>query len=427
MKTIVITLILFCCYVSHSSAQNDYLVKTTSGQQASLGEEEQFVTSNFPLQMLCKWTPGIKFMFIPSSRDMFLPIFSSYDTEKEVNSSLLKMKIFTFVGVEEKSKEIYTGTHYTTRFIFECEGNKYYHEIKNMQLDEICIKNPRACINGLVYLNDVDLAKELLVGRKVFIQAGSVRVDDSNNYAGYKEIPIPANTEATITAVGAGSQPYPVKVIFSDTQRKSFYLELALSRTNSGMDLSNFQADKKMKYFSNAISFSNKKLGKMESLKSKYQGLTVYPKKIIPAKRVVSFEGKLPEAQFNLPRYTILTIKDIKISNQESLATISLEDRQGVIYTIETDLKYDVIVRNNNYIEDYLGFGNIQKKYPGITEARWKLISQGELEKGMSTDECRLSIGNPIEIQLKKDSRFETWFYNGRTLDFENGSLQRFQ
>lgn len=32
----------------------------------------------------------------------------------------------------------------------------------------------------------------------------------------------------------------------------------------------------------------------------------------------------------------------------------------------------------------------------------------------MSTVECRLSIGDPIEIELKKDNRFETWFYNGK-------------
>jgi hypothetical protein len=50
-----------------------------------------------------------------------------------------------------------------------------------------------------------------------------------------------------------------------------------------------------------------------------------------------------------------------------------------------------------------------------------------DLEAGMSTVECRLSIGDPIEIELKKDSRFETWFYNGKTLEFENGTLQRYK
>ena len=86
-----------------------------------------------------------------------------------------------------------------------------------------------------------------------------------------------------------------------------------------------------------------------------------------------------------------------------------------------------MIVKNDNYIEDFFGFEDIHKKYPGITEKRWQIISRGDLEAGMSTVESRLSIGDPIEIELNKDSRFETWFYNGKTLEFENGTLQRYK
>ena len=294
-------------------------------------------------------------------------------------------------------------------------------------LEEISEKAPRAGINGLVYLKDVDTAKELLVGKTVYIQAESVRIDDANNYSGYRDIAIPVNTEATITAIGVGSQAYPAKIVFKDTQGHSYYLEVALSRTNSGMDLNDFQGEKRMKYFSNAFSFTNKSLGTIESLKNKYMGMTVYPKKVLPAKRIVSFEDKQTESRVHLPRYTVLQIKDIRLSPPGSLAILSLEDKDGAIYELETDLKYDVIVRNENYIEDFFGFEDIHKKYPGITENRWQIISRGDLETGMSTVECRLSIGDPIEIELKKDNRFETWFYNGKTLEFENGTLQRYK
>lgn len=110
-----------------------------------------------------------------------------------------------------------------------------------------------------------------------------------------------------------------------------------------------------------------------------------------------------------------------------SIAVLSLEDKNGTIYVMEADLKYDVITRNDNYIEDLFGLEDIHKKYPGITDKRWEIISRGDLEEGMSTEECRLSIGDPIEIQVKKDNRFETWFYNSKTLDFENGILRRFK
>jgi len=398
MRIIVLSLILFCYGTCPITAQSDYIVTTPSTQEIPVGEEEQFIKNNFPLQPLCKWTPGMKFMFVPSTRNMFLPTLSSYDTDKGIDNSLLKHKILTFTGTEEKAQNISTGTNYSTRFVFECEGEKYYYDIKNMRLDEICEKAPRAGINGLVYLKDVDTAKELLVGKTVYIQSESARVDDANNYSGYRDIAIPVNTEATITAIGVGSQAYPVKIVFKDTQGHSYYLEVALSRTNSGMDL-----------------------------KNKYLGMTVYPKKMLPAKRIVSFEDKQTESRVHLPRYTVLQIKEIKLSPPGSLATLSLTDRDGAIYELETDLKYDVIVKNDNYIEDFFGFEDIHKKYPGITEKRWQIISRGDLEAGMSTVECRLSIGDPIEIELKKDSRFETWFYNGKTLEFENGTLQRYK
>lgn len=87
-----------------------------------------------------------------------------------------------------------------------------------MRLDEICERMPRACINGLVYLQDVDTAKDLLIGKTIYIQSETVRVDDANSYSGYRDIPISVNTEATVTAVGVGSQAYPVKS-YSKTHR----------------------------------------------------------------------------------------------------------------------------------------------------------------------------------------------------------------
>ena len=274
---------------------------------------------------------------------------------------------------------------------------------------------------------DVDTAKDLLIGKTIYIQSETVRVDDANSYSGYRDIPISVNTEATVTAVGVGSQAYPVKIIFKDTQGHSYYLEVALSRTNSGMDMSDFQGEKRMKYFSNSISFTNKKLDNIESLKNRYLGATVYPKKTLSAKRAVSLENKQMESRVHLPRYTILTIKEVRMPSPGSLAILTLKDKNGISYEMKVDLKYDVITRNNNYIEDLFGFEDIHKKYPGITEKRWQIISRGDLEVGMSTDECRLSIGDPIEIVLKKDNRFENWFYNGKTLEFESGTLQRFK
>lgn len=148
---------------------------------------------------------------------------------------------------------------------------------------------------------------------------------------------------------------------------------------------------------------------------------------MLEAQRITFHEDSPTKSRIHLPRYTILNIKDIIISSVPNTQTVlSVTDENEAVYEVEVDLKYDIIIKNNNYIEDLFGFGNIHQKYPDITEEHWETISKRELKDGMSAEECRLSIGNPIEIRLKKDTRFETWFYNDRTLEFENGTLQRF-
>lgn len=419
---------LICLSTSNITlAQDGYIVKTSPPKSENRSEEELFIENHFPLQQLCQWTPGLQFMFIPDSKDQFLPILCTYDDGKDINNSKFKYKIFNFLGTEEKMKETYAGINYSTRFIFSSEGEKYYHEIKNQRLDEICQKNRRASINGFVYLKDVDVAREQLVGKVAYTRAPTARIDDSNSYAGYKEVALPPNLKVTITNVGVGSKAYPVKIIFEDEQGNAYYMEEALSRTNSGMDVTDFQADKKMRYFPNAFSFSDKNVNSLESLKSKYLNMTVYPKKTLAVKGTLNREDEPKDARVQLLRYTSLRIKDIAIALPSTLATLTLADSNGSTYEIKVDLKYNYIIKNENFIEDMFGFGNLHKKYPHITPENWELIALGKVEPGMGADECRLSLGNPIQVEVRTDTRFETWFYNGKVLEFESGRLLRYK
>lgn len=425
-----ITFILLCLIGGGgltATAQNDYLVSTSEHNNSILSEEEQFVEDNFPLKTLCNWTPGLRFMFIPDGNDMFVPIFSLYETGKEADSSKLKHKFFEFTGTEEIAKETHIGTNYSTCFIFTCDGEKYYYEIKGHRLNEICVQNPRVSINGLVYLPDVDTARSLLIGKVVYTNFSSARVDDSNSYTGYKIVNLPKDEKVTITNIGVGSKSYPAKVIFEDSKGHSYYVEVALSRTNSGMDKTDFQADKKMKYFPNAFSFHNRQAMTIENLKNKYLGMPVYPKETMSVKCLIQTEGKETESQVRLLRYTPLHIKDIEVKLPDTKAKLTLEDANGSIFKIDVDLKYDVITKTDNYIEDVLSFGNIRKQFPHTTDENWKLISQGEVREGMTTDECRLALGNPIQIEFKQDTRFETWLYARKMLEFESGRLLRYK
>ncbi len=424
MRRITLSCLLCLLGLVQLMAQNDYIVKTTPMTENSvITNEEQFVYDNFPMRMLCNWTPGMKFMYLPEPKEMYTPILRSCATNKDVDSGKLKNQILEFVGTEESSVDLRIGTNYTTRFIFECDSTLYYYEVKGMRLDEICLKNPRASINGMVYLGDVDIARELLIGRSFYTKGQTARVDDPNSYSGWREVNLPVNSRVTVTNVGVGSKMTPVKIIFETSNGRSYFLELALSRTNSGMNIEDFQADRKLKYFANAFSFNDSNVNTLESIRKKYVGMPVYPKQTIPV--MGNFRNEESTGSVHLLRYTSLRIKDIQVTPPNTLAVLTLEDVNGHTYKVEVDLKYDVVIKNENYFDDLFAFGDIRKKFSYVNEEDWHMIAMGEVKAGMTTDECRLALGNPAQVEIKKDSRFEAWIYPRRVLEFESGRLLR--
>ena len=78
-------------------------------------------------------------MFIPDSSDEFVPILCKYEDGKEVDNDLLKSKTLEYTGSEETVHETYIGKIYTSRFIFQCEAHKYYYEMKDVKLNDLCI------------------------------------------------------------------------------------------------------------------------------------------------------------------------------------------------------------------------------------------------------------------------------------------------
>lgn len=355
----------------------------------------------------------MKFMFIPDSSDEFVPILCKYEDGKEVDNDLLKSKTLEYTGSEETVHETYIGKIYTSRFIFQCEAHKYYYEMKDVKLNDLCDQNPYASIPALVYLQDVNKAKELLIGKTLYTRTTIAKTDDANSYSGYREVNIAKGEPVKITTIDVGNKSFPVKITFIDRKGVSYYIDVAMSRTNSGMEPADFQAEKRINYFPNAFSFTNPDVKTRESIQSKYIGQSVYPQKTIRVK------------QTELLRYTPLHIKDVQPEKAGTSATLLLTDIQGNTYQVTVDLKYDPILKNEDFIEDLFGFSDIRKKYPNISDSNWLMLAKGEVKPGMTTEECKLAIGEPIEIRVRTDSRFETWLYRGKILEFENGILLR--
>jgi hypothetical protein len=75
-------------------------------------------------------------------------------------------------------------------------------------------------------------------------------------------------------------------------------------------------------------------------------------------------------------------------------------------------------------------FKNPKLKYPKISVATWGLIQKGKVKVGMSKETCRLSWGEPEDINKASGTygTHEQWVYSsGSYLYFENGKLTSIQ
>lgn len=71
-----------------------------------------------------------------------------------------------------------------------------------------------------------------------------------------------------------------------------------------------------------------------------------------------------------------------------------------------------------------------KERYPGIQQDVWELIQQGKVRLGMTKEECKLSLGNPSDVNSGHDwnSTIDFWQYsNGSFLRFQDGLLVSFR
>lgn len=421
MKKLTFIIALMFGGFSLTQAQNDYFVKTAAPQVVIDSEEERFIMENFPLIRLCDWTEGMKFMVIPNTQDMIVGTFKNYATKKTINNSDIKYKIFEFLGIEEDTEKGYI------RIIFNCEENKYYSEFRAKDLETFCSSKAKQDIKTLAYLGDIDAARNLLPGKTLFLNTETVKVDDPNSFSGSREVKVPKNLRVTVTEVGVGSnKAYPVKVVFKDANNKSYFLEVALSKTNSGMDISDYAAANRDKYFPNAFTFNDPMLKHLEALEAEYANKDVYPIVQLEVDALVKHDDMMIRTRIEIPRYTPLVISAVTKEEHNPLYTLVFRDHIGTQYSVDVTFKSENVVLEKNFFHEMFAFGNVKARYPQITEESWALIAQGQTKKGMSKDECRLALGEPNLVRKKgANQEFEEWIYQDRLLNFEKGILTR--
>lgn len=80
--------------------------------------------------------------------------------------------------------------------------------------------------------------------------------------------------------------------------------------------------------------------------------------------------------------------------------------------------------------DSLFSMGDVRKQYPDISQAIWNNIVNGKVVEGMTKEECRLSLGSPVNVrQLPDQSGLrEYWYYDGgRYLFFVDGLLKEFR
>jgi len=418
MKRMFILGALAFCFTM-SNAQNSYIVKTKGAKQAtassgnekdgaSTGEAEaqepDFVRDNFKYYSLCDWQEGMKFMVMPEKYDLIVNTFTDQSTGKEVGSGSLRYKIMIYKGHSEAPD----GSH---RINFTCEDNNkaYYYEIPNGTFDDYCYG--KMGVPTLAYLGDVDIARQKLLGAKVYTKADMYYVDSSSSSDAFEEYKVPKNTEVTVTAIGAGSRSFPVKIICALPNGKEFFENVAISRTNSGMRDDEFEMDNVRHTFDGAFQLVDANVAKSGPY-AKYIGRNVYTK----------YQTKMLNAngeKVTIKRLSNFVIKDAQATDRGSYVKLTLRSvKTGELFTKEVTFQNENVAGDiDGYREDYYKylFGTGTASGKGITKANWAAIQQGKVLKGMTKNEVLLAKGDADKTFASDNGRVD-WVWNDGTI-----------
>lgn len=93
-------------------------------------------------------------------------------------------------------------------------------------------------------------------------------------------------------------------------------------------------------------------------------------------------------------------------------------------------MNYGISGTETRLFSNLFYLSDIREKFPSITDENWNLICEGKVGLGMTKEECKLSIGNPNDVNSGHDysQTLDLWQYpNGTALWFEDGIPTRFR
>lgn len=228
-------LVVFLFSFFNIIAQNPYDIKATNKLETKTevkSKDETFILENFPFIHMSNWTKGMKFMIFPdedNSTTKYLFDIKEYKSKYQIKASEYYNKIFTVENIEERIVDCPRGSCTRTYVIFDCEGKKFEYEYIGDK-KEMSNSNVFTNIHDFVYLDEIDNARKLLVGKTFYIISSLYTGFQHNNY-----IPV------AIVNIGIGDINDHVKIVYETTDKKQFEVNTTLSGTNTSTIFERFQ------------------------------------------------------------------------------------------------------------------------------------------------------------------------------------------
>ena len=111
------------------------------------------------------------------------------------------------------------------------------------------------------------------------------------------------------------------------------------------------------------------------------------------------------------------------------LLEMSDEDNNS-FYLFMNVMNGSSVVGESRTFPSIFSLGDPRNRYPAIQDEIWTNIQNGNISLGMTKEECRLSLGNPDDVDSGHNwnNTIDIWRYkNGTFLQFEDGLLVNFR
>lgn len=125
-------------------------------------------------------------------------------------------------------------------------------------------------------------------------------------------------------------------------------------------------------------------------------------------------------------KFCPVTVTDVMPGTMVFPVKLQLTDGDGRIFYMF--MNFGIADTESRVFHNLFSLSDIRKQYPTVQPEMWDLISAGKICNGMTKLECRLALGNPVDVASGHDysQTLDIWRYeNGIILWFEDGKLVR--